>query len=99
MLIEEPRGRGVDLVGVSNLRKANGHLSASEPIALCCPSAALDRICVNAHGRPHRSLRLGGQFVRLEGTWLCASPCDPLAAPSVGRRGAAMGVSREQSSS
>jgi hypothetical protein len=39
--------------------KANGHLSASEPIALHCPSSALDRICVNARGRPHRSLGLG----------------------------------------
>jgi hypothetical protein len=34
MLIEEPHGGGVDLFGVSNLPKSNGHLSAGEPITL-----------------------------------------------------------------
>jgi hypothetical protein len=69
MLIEEPHGRGADPIGVSIYLKANGHLSASEPMALHCPSSALDRICVNARGRPHRSLGLGRKFVRLAGGW------------------------------
>ena len=99
MLIEEPRGRGVDLVGVSNLPKSKWSSVRGRTDNAVLTSSALDRICGNARGPPRRYLRLVGQFVRLEGTWLCAPPCDPLATPSVGRRGAAMGVSGEQSNS
>ena len=68
MLIEEPRGRGVDLVGVSNLRKANGHLSRERTDSAVLTPSGLDQICrYQRRGRPNHSLPLSGQFVRLEG--------------------------------